>query len=223
MRLDCEKGLQLLVAALWHTYPQILPEFKILKSRLLKNMDEGRLYSQNDPANPADWAPIIDELNQKTLEWPSQPFNDFCASQPMPLPLDEQRSIKGPPKRLPANIAETAGYRGIKNRWAVLAGVQDYHDKAFSPLPVCLHDVTDISRQLVKGGFDPNRVKTLVDGAPAGSLPTRDNILAALTRAAHLAQEDDLLLFYYTGHGDREEGESDLITQSGRYRSLKHT
>jgi len=104
---------------------------------------------------------------------------------------------------------------GTGNRWAVLVGANAYEDKAhYGQLQVCVKDVEAIREQLIAGGFDSERVRLLTDHTP--ELPSRANILAALKAVADATEPNDLLLFYYSGHGDEAGGESYLIARDGR-------
>ena len=104
---------------------------------------------------------------------------------------------------------------GIGNQWAVLVGVNEYEDKAnYGQLHVCVKDVHAIREQLIAGGFDPARIRLLTD--QTSELPTKANILVALKAVADVTEPDDLLLFYYSGHGDEEGDESYLVARDGR-------
>jgi hypothetical protein len=104
---------------------------------------------------------------------------------------------------------------GTGNRWAVLVGVNTYEDKTnYGQLHVCVKDVQTIHDQLVAGGFDPARIRLLTD--ETSELPTRENILVALKAVADATEPDDLLLFYHSGHGDEDDGESYLVARNGR-------
>jgi hypothetical protein len=104
---------------------------------------------------------------------------------------------------------------GVGHRWAVLIGVNEYEDKAnYGQLHVCVKDVEAIREQLIVGGFAPDRVRLLTD--QTAEIPTRANILTALIAVADATERDDLLLIYYSGHGDFARGESYLIARDGR-------
>ncbi|MCK4315032.1 MAG: caspase family protein, partial [Anaerolineae bacterium] len=106
-------------------------------------------------------------------------------------------------------------YHGTGIPWAVLVGVNEYEDSAnYGQLQVCVKDVEAIHKQLVAGGFDPARIRLLTD--QTGELPTKANILVALKAVADATEPDDLLLFYYSGHGDEAGGESYLVARDGR-------
>ena len=111
---------------------------------------------------------------------------------------------------------------GEGNRWAVLVGVNAYEDNAsYGPLKLCVQDVEAIQRQLITGGYDPARIRLLTDNTP--EKPTRANILTALQAVANATEEDDLLLFYYSGHGSEKDGESYLVASDGRHLTLGDT
>lgn len=104
---------------------------------------------------------------------------------------------------------------GTGNRWAVLIGVNAYEDWAnYGALQVCVKDVHAIREQLIAGGFDADRIRLLTD--ETDEIPTRANILVALKAVADATEPDDLLLFYYSGHGDESGGESYLVARNGR-------
>jgi hypothetical protein len=104
---------------------------------------------------------------------------------------------------------------GTGKRWAVLVGANQYQDKTnYGRLQVCVSDVEAIHEQLVAGGFDPPRIRLLTDRTD--ELPTRANILVALQAVADATEPDDLLLFYYSGHGDEDGDESYLVACDGR-------
>ena len=71
------------------------------------------------------------------------------------------------------------------------------------------------------GGFEPARTRLLTDDT--SEPPTRDDILVALKAVADATEPDDLLLFYYSGHGDEDGGESYLVARNGRRLVLSDT
>jgi hypothetical protein len=112
---------------------------------------------------------------------------------------------------------------GQGSRWAVLVGVNVYEDKNnYGRLHVCVSDVTTIRDRLVAGGCDPDRIRLLTDDTP-NDPPTRAKIINALQVVANATKPDDLLLFYYSGHGDELEGESYLVSRDGHRASLADT
>lgn len=125
-------------------------------------------------------------------------------------------------KAAPGSASQPDQLYGAGNRWAVLVGVNAYEDAHhFGPLQVCVKDVEATREQLVAGGFDPARVRLLTDST--NEKPTRANILTALKAIADATEPDDLLLFYYSGHGDEASGESYLVARDGRHLVLNDT
>lgn len=111
---------------------------------------------------------------------------------------------------------------GIGKRWAILVGVNEYEDKFhYGQLNVCAKDVHSVREHLIDGGFEQNRIRLLTDDSH--ELPTRDNTLVVLKAIAEVTEQDDLLLFYYSGHGDEDEGESYLVMRNGRHLVLSDT
>lgn len=110
-------------------------------------------------------------------------------------------------------------YHGIGKAWAVLVGVNQYTDPFIAGLQACVDDVTAIHGALA-GRYQAARL--LTDATPE-QLPTRANILAELSNVAQAASEEDLLLFYFSGHGMAQDGESYLLARDTRLAALKHT
>jgi uncharacterized caspase-like protein len=105
-------------------------------------------------------------------------------------------------------------------RRAVLIGINDYtaakpYQRDLPNLSGAVNDVEEIARLLVeRHGFDPRDIVTLTN-----TKATRSAILSALQR--HLlrpAAKDDVLLFYFAGHGSQvrnsRSDESDLLDES---------
>lgn len=95
---------------------------------------------------------------------------------------------------------------------ALLIGVDEYTDADIKDLPVCLSDVAQVGKQLLKHGFDPKDIRVLSctqtkeiatvskhwDGEP-----TRDNILDALHKLAWVTGPTDEVLVYFSGYGSK--------------------
>ncbi len=103
--------------------------------------------------------------------------------------------------------------------WAVLVGINTYDDPHITNLTVCVNDVTAI-QQVLQSGY---QVTHLFTDATAVHPPSRANILGAIASIAQTANPTDLLLFYFSGHGLAEDGESYLLTRDTRLAALKHT
>jgi hypothetical protein len=108
--------------------------------------------------------------------------------------------------------------------WAVLVGVSEYQDYEaqdrygnYWSLPECSEDVTALQQQLLRCQYDKDHIK-LLTGAP-----TRNQIISALQSYADATERDDLLLFYFSGHGEAEDGQNYLIANDSFKNSLKNT
>ncbi|MBV7338522.1 caspase family protein [Chloroflexi bacterium TSY] len=109
----------------------------------------------------------------------------------------------------------TRHYFGTGSRWAVLVGVNHYDDQQnYGQLHVCIKDMQALYSQLTAGGFERSRLRTLADDTK--ELPSRENILATLKSVADATEPNDLLLFYYSGHGDEIGNESYLVARNGQ-------
>ncbi len=129
-------------------------------------------------------------------------------------------------------------YGGVVNYWGVVVGVGEYEDtNNYSPMPACVADAKAVAKQLTYCGYDLNRMRLLVDrdtdedaliqeltgNYARSSKPTKGNIISALTTVAQMTCPEDLLLFYYSGHGSIEGEESYLVAHDGHKSALEHT
>jgi serine/threonine protein kinase len=118
-------------------------------------------------------------------------------------------------KDFAADLKEIVKYSQLQingKRRAVLIGVNTYEDSRNYPdLPVCINDIGAICDRLLAGGFDARDVRLLTDDTPKP--PTYANISAALQSLANEAGQEDLLLVYFSGHGDVCGDESYLIAR----------
>jgi hypothetical protein len=103
--------------------------------------------------------------------------------------------------------------------WALLVGVNAYEDEYISDLHVSVADTTAVA-QRIEGQYQAVRLLT---DATAKRLPTRANILSELSTLSAAADENDLLLFYFSGHGIALDGESYLAPADAKLAALRHT
>lgn len=96
--------------------------------------------------------------------------------------------------------------------WAVLVGVNQYQDGDINNLAFCVADVTAV-HQLLQPDYEA--VKLLTDACEECP-PTRANILSELAAVSEAAEAEDLLLFYFCGHGIAKDGESYLLPCDAR-------
>ena len=100
----------------------------------------------------------------------------------------------------------------------IFVGVNHYEDSGISRLNMAVKDVTALSKMLAPSY---RSVALLTDDTP--TLPTRENILAQLAATVGAAEEGDLILFYFSGHGIEEKGEGYLLPRNARYNILSDT
>ncbi len=106
----------------------------------------------------------------------------------------------------------------VRNRWALLVGVNRYIDPAFSTLKFCVNDVLALEKSLKDLGYT---VICLHDDAKEERLkPTRDNAEAELIRICEIAEKDDLLMVHFACHGKITDGNAVLITREIRQPTL---
>lgn len=117
--------------------------------------------------------------------------------------------------RRPATPAVINGGRA----WALLVGVNHYDDPYIADLTVCGDDVAAVQQALAPH-FQASHL--LTDATPERP-PTRANLLSTLAALAQAAAPEDLLLFYFSGHGMAEAGESYLLPRDARLAALRHT
>lgn len=111
---------------------------------------------------------------------------------------------------------------GNGDHWAVVVGINYYEDtRSYPQLQVCAHDATTLYQQLIAGGFKDRHIRILTD--QRDRLPLRENILAELQVIAEATRPDDLLLFYFSGHGQAEGGAGYLVPRNGRGVALHDT
>jgi hypothetical protein len=163
---------------------------------------------------PAEIAEALSKMQNKVHhQAPSDLTEKLTPPTQPPAPIQANNKAKGHDGTTQPSQAQKVTNTG--NTWAVLVGINTYEDtQHFRPLQVCVKDVEATREQLIIGGFDPARVRLLTDSTD--EKPTRANILAALKSAADATEPNDVLVFYYSGHGDEAAGESYLVAQDGR-------
>jgi Tfp pilus assembly protein PilF len=111
-----------------------------------------------------------------------------------------------------ANVVEGSG------RWALVVGVDKYTSKDITPLGGAVADAKAISAALVKyAGFPQSQVFTLTTDSPAK--PTAEAVLQKLADLKSSVKPDDLVLFFFAGHGVEVEGQRFLLTQDAKISS----
>ena len=122
-------------------------------------------------------------------------------------------------KPLPGNLGK---------RWALIVGIEGYQDPNINNLTYSIDDTRALYEVLVdpeRGGFDAQHVRLLTDDAPDASLqPSRRNILSSLRNWLRGTQPEDMVLFYFSGHGiaDRQ-GKPYLVAVDSTINLLEDT
>lgn len=219
-RLDYERGLEafkrLAEGTDWYQ------DFTVYEAPLRENLRDERQYGPSEQSR-RDRTRLTDQLNGLALEHLGISFNDLClglqptlkkTTQPTPGHQDMSEGAKGD-----AAPAPTPAVLNTGQAWAVLVGINTYEDAYIADLQVCVGDVAAVHRALAPS----YQVARLLTDATPERLPTRANILGELSILSQAAGEGDLLLFYFSGHGMAEEGESYLLPRDARLAALKHT
>jgi hypothetical protein len=153
----------------------------------------------------------IEHLEQEIRDEEKKLARPVSPSDPFPTP-----SLKSGAGEAPD---EQSRIFAPGRRWAVLAGVNQYDD--YGDLQVCVKDVEAISQRLISAGYERDHLRLLTDNEK--QLPTREEIITALQSWANLTEPDDLLLFYYSGHGQADDQDTYLIARNGRSINLPLT
>ncbi len=133
---------------------------------------------------------------------------------------------QSPPSQISSGAEKGSGIEsgpkplfGAGKRWAVLVGVNRYDDAFnYGVLRLAVQDAEFIRDRLIGGGYDHGQIHLLT-----GDAATRNNILATLQSVANATEADDLLLFYYSGHGEAVAGQGYLVGRDGRRVVLSDT
>jgi hypothetical protein len=130
---------------------------------------------------------------------------------------------RGEDERVSLSFIEELSYapHPIRDRWILLVGVNRYIDPAIHPLNFGVNDVLALGELLKTLNYT---VLALHDGAPEERLlPTRDNVLAALTQLSQAIGPNDLLWVHFSCHGKPVNGQPMLITRETRAPTLART
>lgn len=208
--MDYKLGFRSLKVRLADAGPEILSELATLEDRFNKNERSERIFGSSENTRN-ERSQIIFALNELALGYCGVSYNELCEGLPE---AHFDKSVKGQ-----GASGSSKTYHGIGKAWAVLVGINQYTDPFIPGLKVCVDDVTAIQQTLARRY---QAARSLTDATPE-HLPIRANILGELSAVAQAAGEDDLLLFYFSGHGIAEGGESYLLAQDTRLAALKHT
>lgn len=103
-------------------------------------------------------------------------------------------------------------------RHAVIVGVSEYDpQEQFTALPNTTNDAMAL-RSVLTGyaGFTEQNVRVLTNDGNSDGKPTRTNVLVELQNMVNRASENDVVLFFFAGHGVEVSKEPFLITTDTR-------
>lgn len=109
----------------------------------------------------------------------------------------------------PSKAGVLAPILEVRERWATLVGVSDYQKAGLTSLSTSKSDASAIHDLLLSDqryGDQSAQTRLFVD-----STAQRVDILSAIENAAQAANGGDMLLFYFSGHGDLKDGDAILI------------
>ena len=98
-------------------------------------------------------------------------------------------------------------------RWAIVVGVNHYEDQRIRDLDFSASDAKMVAETLEQSGLY-ERVYLYADGIEDAE-PTLKNVLGKIKAVADSAGPDDMILFYFSGHGfpDEDEGHNYLAVK----------
>jgi len=100
---------------------------------------------------------------------------------------------------------------GGKDYWAVLIAINDYHG---SMLPYSINEITQFKQTLLNGGnWEESNILTITD-----EHATIDGIIQGIQWLENKSDADDTIIFYFVGHGDKEDDGEYLIAYDGKIR-----
>jgi hypothetical protein len=216
-------------------------DFNIFYARMLDLLSNEERFGETQQINH-DRARVVEQLDKLALKHMNVTYTELCLDDP------NAQNYSIPPPSSPVNTmqplvtheaspsssnhknAEQCLIQGsapvdrslqIGQRWAILVGINAYQDqRSYGNLRYCVEDIRKISQSLQSGGFSPERIHRLTDQDQA---PLRENILHTLQTTADATNPEDILLFYFSGHGEMKDGEVYLVPANGRHDSLKYT
>ena len=100
------------------------------------------------------------------------------------------------------------------NKFAIIVGINQYDDLEIPPLHCAENDATAFSRYLVtRMGFDEGNVFLLTSSKRGNGAARKGNIAVALGSIVNAIKPGGTFIFFFSGHGITDDGESFLLTQ----------
>src|SRR5262245_28817827 len=110
----------------------------------------------------------------------------------------------------------------FRNKWAILIGPTEYVH-GINPLKFCTNDIVEVGKAL-RTTLEFNDTNIMEFGTGLRLNASRSTIyheLGKLLKGGHI-KEDDLLLFYFSGHGMRDKKEY-LLPSDATPNNIKNT
>ncbi|MEL7605777.1 MAG: caspase family protein [Sedimentibacter saalensis] len=103
-------------------------------------------------------------------------------------------------------------------RYAVIVGINNYSGSCISNLNFCANDAEAFYDALIQySKYDAENIQLFSDGKhPKANPITYTDILSAIKGMCNKATDQDSILFYFAGHGTRDENDSYLLTKEFR-------
>ncbi len=197
-------------------------QFNNLALALQENLTQEELFGSAEQSRRERFQ-IIYRLDQLSITHGlSVTFSDLCMPNDGHIEKVSTMHAQGKGSVVMPQQAQMQ-WIGTGKRWAVVVGINNYiDDQSYGNLQVCVQDATALSQQLCKSDFKAENIRLLTNSMIPHQQPLRENIFQALDLLAGMTKPNDLLLFYFSGHGLVENGESYLVPRNGR-RFLKST
>ena len=106
----------------------------------------------------------------------------------------------------------------MKNYCGLIVAVENYHDKKISPVKFAENDATKLFESLINLGCDQTKFEVLIDHTA-----TFTTILEKLRYVSRNAEETDVIIFYYAGHGFLLNGKNQISSVDTSLTSLDST
>ncbi len=132
-------------------------------------------------------------------------------------PLTATEVVAVSPRRPVARRPLTVRPDALGQTYALLIGVDDFEDPAINDLEYSEADAHQVAETLVEiGAVSADHIMHFGGSAGDGKqLATRRNVLTALAYFADALKPEDILIFYYSGHGVTDpEGRQCLLAQN---------
>lgn len=111
-----------------------------------------------------------------------------------------------------------ANGQNTPSRYAVVVGVNNYAGSRLPNLNYCANDALAFYDALINyAQYDPDKVVLFSDSDhEAARTPSYSDILSSIQQICSQATEEDSILFFFAGHGTRDEQDSYLLTREYR-------